>query len=586
MPLRSPYFILIITAGLISVFFLSACSTSEPAASTDNSPVAETVDQADTDPHILEARSHFIRGVTAMELDDLETAEAHLTRAQSTLSRSPGVNYALAELYIEMEDYVNGIYYGRRAVDLEPDNKWYRLLLVEGYRATGDSDEVMNQLDSTLAYYPSDIEVLFKKARILSRQNKYEASNETYEKILELAGPDRSIYYQRISNFTNMDDTDAIIEELKKILELEPGNINTLLMLSQFYLEQEQKDKAREALEQVLQRNPRHSEAIVNLADIHINDEEWNEAGELLTELVGDTLVAAGNKLEIVQYITSRFSNDPENKPLQQTTKSLIDTLLYSESENGLAHAMAAEYFMIVNDEEQGLSHLQKTTDLMPENDAAWRQLIQTYYVEGRYDKAIETGKQADQHVPDDAFIHFFMGGSYFLKEQYEQAAEWLQSASELPSRSEFQSVIFGTLGDAYASLEHFDQADEAYEQSLSLDPDNEVALNNYAFYLAEREEQLEEAKEMATRAHEINPENPAYMDTVGWVYFKLGDYENAQKYIKTAIETGDASAEVMEHMGDVYDKMGKPDQALYWWQKSLENDESRNHLKERLHIN
>lgn len=532
------------------------------------------------------ARTHFIRGLTALELNDPERAESHLTRAHALLPHMPGVNYALARLYLEKNDYAGSVFYSRRAVDAEPENKWYRMLLIDGLRGTGDYREVLQHLDTALTYHPGDIQLLYTMARIQASQGEYEASNLTYQQILDLMGSDRAIHYQRISNFTRMNDTDAVINELLKILEADQGNVNTLLMLSQFYLEEERTGEAAELLEQVLQRNPRHPEALVNLADIHIMNEEWEKAGALLLGLVGDPVVSVTNKLEIVQYVLSRFSQHPEDPRLKDTASMLVDTLVAGVPENGMAHAMAAEFHIISDDGEQALYHLHRTTELMPENDAAWRQLVQTYYIEGLYEETIEAGLRAEEFIPQDAFILFFVGGAYFLKDNKEEAARWLSAASELPARAPFRSIIMGTLGDAHASMDNWEAADDAYEEAILLDPDNDVALNNYAYYLSERETRLDKAKEMAKRALELNPENAAFLDTMGWVYFKLGEYEKAHEYIRASIETGDASAEVMEHMGDVYDKLGDPDRAHYWWQKALEKDDTRTYLKERLHIN
>ncbi|MEX0681405.1 MAG: tetratricopeptide repeat protein [Balneolales bacterium] len=575
----------------VQIFYLIivvvACSTIEPATGPESSSTTDKqIENSASSDDVIRARSHFIQGITAMKLDDPEAAEQHLLRAYKTLHHSSGVNQALAELYFQTKDYSSGLYYGHKAVELEPENKWYRLMLVDGYRAMGDHNKAIHQIDSILVFNPADVEVLYLKASIQTSLGNYQQSNETYQRILDLTGPDRSIYYQRISNFSRLENNDAIINELNKLLKLDEGNINTLLMLSQFYMEQGQTDKARDVLEKALKRNPRHPETLVNLTDIYIDRDEWEKAGELLQNLVGDTLVPTDNRLEIVQYIISRYSNEPENDPLKSTAEKLIYTLLETSSENGLAHSMAAEFFIIAEEGEQSLQHLEKTTELMPENDAAWRKLVQTLYIEGYYDKAIERGIKANEHVPEDAFIQFFLGGSYFLKEQYEHAVNWLRSASDAPSRSPFRSIILGTLGDAYSSLDRWYEAEDAYEEAIILDPDNDVILNNYAFHLSEREERLEQAKEMATRALELNPGNPAFLDTIGWIYFKMGDFDKAYEYIKASIDTGGASAEVMEHMGDVYDKLGKPDQALYWWQKALDEDTSRNHLKERLHIN
>ncbi len=586
----------LVTLFLGATLLLSACSSTEPATadhqdrtrdrsaperSLTGLPEARTGSEEEA-----RARTHFIRGLTALELNDPERAESHLTRAHALLPHMPGVNYALARLYLEKNDYAGSVFYSRRAVDAEPENKWYRMLLVDGLRGTGDYREVLQHLDTALTYHPGDIQLLYTMARIQASQGEYEASNLTYQQILDLMGSDRAIHYQRISNFTRMNDTDAVINELLKILEADQGNVNTLLMLSQFYLEEERTGEAAELLEQVLQRNPRHPEALVNLADIHIMNEEWEKAGALLLGLVGDPVVSVTNKLEIVQYVLSRFSQHPEDPRLKDTASMLVDTLVAGVPENGMAHAMAAEFHIITDDGEQALYHLHRTTELMPENDAAWRQLVQTYYIEGLYEETIEAGLRAEEFIPQDAFILFFVGGAYFLKDNKEEAARWLSAASELPARAPFRSIIMGTLGDAHASMDNWEAADDAYEEAILLDPDNDVALNNYAYYLSERETRLDKAKEMAKRALELNPENAAFLDTMGWVYFKLGDYEKAHEYIRASIETGDASAEVMEHMGDVYDKLGDPDRAHYWWQKALEKDDTRTYLKERLHIN
>jgi tetratricopeptide (TPR) repeat protein len=151
------------------------------------------------------------------------------------------------------------------------------------------------------------------------------------------------------------------------------------------------------------------------------------------------------------------------------------------------------------------------------------------------------------------------------------------------PARRPFKSVIYSTLGDTRANLGKHEESDEAYELALRYDPENDNAMNNYAYNLSVRGENLERAKELALKAIEVNPENAAYLDTVGWVYFKLEDYDRAQRFIKASIDTGESSAEVFEHMGDVYEKLGDLDKAQDWWEKALKEDSSRTHLQEKI---
>jgi tetratricopeptide (TPR) repeat protein len=84
----------------------------------------------------------------------------------------------------------------------------------------------------------------------------------------------------------------------------------------------------------------------------------------------------------------------------------------------------------------------------------------------------------------------------------------------------------------------------------------------------------------------EEEPANPSFLDTLGWIYFKKGNYDRARHYINASIEAGGSSATILEHMGDVYNKLGDLDQARVWWEKAYETDSERTYLRERLERN
>ena len=109
------------------------------------------------------------------------------------------------------------------------------------------------------------------------------------------------------------------------------------------------------------------------------------------------------------------------------------------------------------------------------------------------------------------------------------------------------------TLALTLDGLHRYQESDSLYERALMLDPKSHLIMNNYGYSLAERGLQLERALKMSLQAIEAEPNNDSYLDTVGWVYFKLGHYEEAQKDISKAIGVGGASATVYEHMGDIH---------------------------------
>jgi tetratricopeptide (TPR) repeat protein len=494
-----------------------------------------------------------------------------------------GINYALADIYFQLGDLTNAAYYGKQATRLEPGNRWYHLKLAEIYRRAGKNQATLEELRTILERNPDDLDVLYLLARTYNRYNEYLKSNQIYNRILKKTGATQNIYLQKYQNFSQLGMTDSSIAMVEKMYQLDPDNLNNLQMLGRLYLENDQPQEAKAKLKEAIQRNSRDPKSLVMLSDIYIKETQWDSARTLLTSVTADTLVSPADKIEISRYLFRQFNQDTSNTDLRKLMGTVLDTFTKTHPDFGPAHTISADFFVQTNQPGKALQALKKTNQLIPENDAAWRQRVQMLYVDGQYTQTIQVGKKANQYVPDDAFIHFFIGSSYLIDQQSDSAVSWLQQASRLPARKPFKSVIFGSLGDAYSDLNQWEQAKQAYEEAIRLDENNDNALNNYAYYLSTRGEQLKYAQTLAERALEIRPSNPSYLDTLGWIYYKLEEYDNALRYIKAAAKTGQASATVLEHMGDVYHKMDEQKLAREYWQKALDMDPGKKHLRQKL---
>ena len=108
----------------------------------------------------------------------------------------------------------------------------------------------------------------------------------------------------------------------------------------------------------------------------------------------------------------------------------------------------------------------------------------------------------------------------------------------------------------------------------LSLDPQNTTILNNYAYSLPVKGIKLKKALKMALVAVEKTPRNPAYLDTLGWIYFKIGNLDKALEYVNKSVEKDSTNSEVLEHLGDIYKDIGEDDKAKYYYQKAMDTEE------------
>ncbi len=181
---------------------------------------------------------------------------------------------------------------------------------------------------------------------------------------------------------------------------------------------------------------------------------------------------------------------------------------------------------------------------------------------------------------PSDFRYYYYYGLSLSFIEELNMAQNVLNKALELKP-NDVNTLI--QLAIVYDKLGIVDSSDNFYEKVLSIDSLNPLANNNYAYSLCLREQQLDRALQMSKIALKANPESAAYLDTYGWIHFKIGDYITAYEYISKAAEFEGASAEVFEHLGDIYIKMGEPQKALEAWQKALELEPNRETVIMRL---
>jgi tetratricopeptide (TPR) repeat protein len=179
-----------------------------------------------------------------------------------------------------------------------------------------------------------------------------------------------------------------------------------------------------------------------------------------------------------------------------------------------------------------------------------------------------------------DPLANYYLGTTFTqLDRSVEAVPLLLRALGARPGWEGAQSALAG----AYESLGDHARADSLFEAVLARNPENSLVLNNYAYSLSERGVRLEEALAMSKRAVEKDPENGAYLDTMGWILYKMGDYGKAAPLIERANALRPGSADVVEHLGDVYDRLGRREEAERCWRRALELDPGNPGLLKKL---
>ena len=564
--IRKPHFTLLL-ACMLTLLPSLGVSQESPAVSGEDA----------------EALEYYIEGITHFENEEYELALDKLTAAHLKNSDDPGINYALSDVYLATGDFTNAEYYGQIAADLKPENKWYQVHLAEIYTRSGRTEQAISALQKVSESHSGDTDILYRLSELYTEIGQLENSNEVLQQIIDKRGPVFELHLRRFQNFNALGQNENALAELEKMRELKPDNLTTLQAMSRYYMELGMVEKAREVLNDAFVRNPNDVGTLLLLAEIYIETSEWEKLGDTFASMMENRMIAPAQKMELVRFMLMKQESDSRNEIISAQTERIVEKLTEEEAGYAPAHLISADYYLRNGQNSKAIESLEQAIDINPDQPQAWVQRIQLLFGSERYEEVLSLTERAEEYAPDNAFIQFFTGASHMFQDNYEEAESWLERASMAPAQRNIRSVIYGTLGDVKEELDKWEEAESALERSIRLDPDNTTALNNYAYYLSLREENLERALEMAQKAVQSNPENSSFLDTLGWVHFKLGNLDEALDYIQRAVETGDASAEVYEHLGDVYEAQGLPEKAAEWWEKALKMDEDRTHLQEKL---
>jgi len=187
-------------------------------------------------------------------------------------------------------------------------------------------------------------------------------------------------------------------------------------------------------------------------------------------------------------------------------------------------------------------------------------------------EELIEICEKALEQFPDNADIRFFRGIGLYQDARYEELIENFSGISnDLYSSGEYASQARMLIAEAYYRIEDFERSDSLFEVILREEPDNYMVMNNYSYFLAERGDKLEKAKEWSGNVVRNNPENATFLDTYAWILYKMNDFEEAEKYVLFALDKGgENDPEINEHAGDIQLALESYDIARSYYQKAM----------------
>jgi tetratricopeptide (TPR) repeat protein len=454
-----------------------------------------------------------------------------------------------------------------RAVTVNPNNEWYWIALADSYEKSNDIDKLENVFNELIRINPNKPDYYYDKANAFTIQKKYDEALKLYDKVEELAGPNDDLLTSRQKIFLKQGNIKAAAAALEKAIAADATQLKYYLMLAEVYNSNNLNDKATAVLEKAKKLSPDNGTLHLALADIYRDKKNYEASFHELEIAFAIPDVDVEQKIRIILGYIPKF---PEvNAKASALALSKIITTTHPTSNK--AFAIYGDMLLQNEKFKEAKDAYKKSIELNSQAYIVHEQLVRIELAESDYDGAIKDGENALSYFPNQAWMNYLVGVAWQQKKDFNKAVSYFKNATSLETQDkDLLSQAYSALGDCYHALSDSKNSDASYDKALIYNPDNAFTLNNYAYYLSLRNEQLAKAAQMSKRSNELQINTASFEDTYAWILFKQKNYTEAKLWIeKSLIHDKTASSVKTEHYGDIMYLLGNVDAAVQQWIKA-----------------
>jgi tetratricopeptide (TPR) repeat protein len=494
----------------------------------------------------------------------IDEALKYLDAAFKANPEDLGTGLAVAQLYGTRERYADAERVLAQLVERSPDQRAINFAYAQVLTKVGRGDESRKYLEKTVQLDPTFGPAILQLVDIYQQANEWEKAADVLQPLVEDDSLNVELRRQQAYFYLRAGNAQSARDRFKALSDADPKDARTRFYYAEALSDLGNYAEAEAVYRQLLKEDPRDAEAASSFALSLAGQKKWDEASEAFNRVltmsgVPDNLTAlARTQLAYIDLQKGNYAAAVE------TAKAIF---VFRDKPNAQAINIAVE----------ALKRQEKYAEAVTLLAPLVKQFPSETFLTARYVEAlIRSGDKAKAKELADAQLTVGPRGTIAAAEAYMQAKD-TKSAIDLMKRAVAAKPdevdLRFQLGSLYERAEDYQNAEKEFLAVLEKQPEHAPTLNYLGYMWADRSMNLDRAKEMLTRAVGQEPQNGAYVDSLGWVYFRLGDLANAEKYLTDATQLMPRDATVHEHLGDVLAKRGQKSRALEVYRTALSLD-------------
>lgn len=498
-------------------------------------------------------------------------------------------------------------------VKLDPTSVDDHLLLGRLYRFNNDLQKAEAELKTAIKLDPNSEEAVTTLAMLYTDEGDTGHALKVLSSIPDSARSAK-LYSALGAAYEQRKDYKNAIDAYKHAIVLDRDNLDAIRGLAENYLNDGQLEAALEQYKVIADSNPEDAQTYVRIAEIYRREGKYDQALDNLKRaqaLVPDTMDVPYTMAAVYQ---AQGRYDDAVKLLQdlikKTDKSEVGTSQADRNNRAIFIERLGMIYREQGNYPAAVDTFRKMLTLGDENARqGYQEIIDTYRESKQWPQATAVAKEAVQKMPEDRDLRMVLdaqladmgqvdqaiadvrsmlkGGQedrdvyvrlaiiYTRAKRWSDALDALAKAEQLSTKPDDKANVCFLRGDLYQRQKMFDQAEGEFKKVLNLtpptDPQAAATLNYLGYMNADRGVKLEESLNFIKQALSFEPNNAAYLDSLGWAYFKLGKYDLAEENLnKAAVHMG-SDPTVQEHLGDLYQKTGRLKLAASHWDRAVQ---------------
>ena len=475
----------------------------------------------------------------------------------------------------------DGLALMKQHFEAQPEDLYETTFYSDANMQLGKPEEALRAIKLLNEHNPNRIELQMRLAEAYSRSGDYVQSNATYDSIEALFGDAIQITSSKIDNYMAMNDSAGALKEMRGLLATAPRNDSYNIAMSGLFQHYGMNDSAMYYLDRAQEYAP--GNGYIYLARAEYYNMAGDSAGyeqQIYNALTAQQLDVDSKLGVLLGYIHQQLAKEDTT----QRINDLFTVLIQQHPHEARIHQLYSEYFFAKKDYKGAIEQLGYSLDVNPTDADGWRNLVILNMMDDNYPDAVKASEKALEYNPDNLDLLGYVAGCYHQMKEYDKAIATYEKTLALVDSADVEkrAELITGMGDTYSEMKDSVKTVECYEHALRLDPNSSGTLNNYAYYLAQRGENLDRAERMAALAVKDDPENANFIDTYAWVFFAKKDYNMALLYIKSAVEKDDDN-HLLEHYGDILWFNNEKEAAVEQWTKALEQDPDNELLQRKV---